>query len=176
VVILLYSLCQQSGAGRGLGHVIMHAMQVRQSLKGVQIAYAMEVILAVGIAAYWLSASNPPDIPLSAPMLAPAAMFLLTVIRHIRRRATCLDVQGDRLRYEAGLFSKTSRILELSKVQDVRVDQTFGQRLIGTGDLSVETAGGSSRIEMDSIDRPKDVAENILNLAKTQRGQGLTSQ
>jgi len=154
----------------------MHAMQVRQSLKGVQIAYAMEVILAFAIAAYWLSASNPPDIPLWAPMLAPAAMFLLTVIRHIRRRATCLDVQGDRLRYEAGLFSKTSRILELAKVQDVRVDQTFGQRLIGTGDLSVETAGGSSRIEMDSIDRPKEVAENILNLSKTQRGQGLTSQ
>ena len=105
-------------------------------------------------------------------MLAPAAMFLLTVIRHIRRRATCLDVQGDRLRYEAGLFSKTSRILELSKVQDVRVDQTFGQRIIGTGDLSVETAGGSSRIEMDSIDRPKDVAENILNLSKAQRCTG----
>jgi membrane protein YdbS with pleckstrin-like domain len=148
----------------------MHAMHVRQSLKGVQIAYAMEVILAVAIAAYWLGASNPPDVPLWAPMLAPAAMFLLTVIRHIRRRATCLDVQGDRLRYEAGLFSKTSRILELSKVQDVRVDQSFGQRLIGTGDLSVETAGGSSRIEMDSIDRPKEVAENILNLAKAHRG------
>ena len=46
----------------------------------------------------------------------------------------------------------------------------FGQRIIGTGDLSVETAGGSSRIEMDSIDRPKDVAENILNLSKAQRG------
>ena len=148
----------------------MHAMQVRQSLKGVQIAYAMEVILAIAIAAYWLSASNPPDVPLWAPMLAPAAMFLFTVIRHIRRRATCLDVEGDRLRYEAGLFSKTSRILELSKVQDVRVDQTFGQRIIGTGDLSVETAGGSSRIEMDSIDRPKEVAESILNLSKAQRG------
>ena len=65
--------------------------------------------------------------------------------------------------------------MELSKVQDVRFDQTFGQRIIGTGDLSVETAGGSSRIEMDSIDRPKDVAENILNLSRAQRGQGRAS-
>lgn len=153
----------------------MHPMQVRQSLKGVKMAYALVVILAAVIAAYWLGAADPPDVPLWAPMLAPAALFLLTVIRHIRRRATCLDVQGDRLRYEAGLFSKTSRILELSKVQDVRVDQTFGQRIIGTGDLSVETAGGSSRIEMDSIDRPKEVAENILNLSRSQRAQGQTS-
>jgi membrane protein YdbS with pleckstrin-like domain len=153
----------------------MHAMQVRQSLKGVKIAYVLEAILAAAIVAYWLQGTSVPDIPLWAPLLAPAALFLLTVIRHIRRRATCLDVQGDRLRYEAGLFSKTSRILELSKVQDVRVDQSFGQRIIGTGDLSVETAGGSSRIEMDSIDRPKEVAENILNLSRTQRGQGPAS-
>ena len=149
----------------------MHPMQVRQSLKGVKIAYALVIVLAAAVTAYWLGASDPPDVPLWAPMLGPAALFLLTVIRHIRRRATCLDVQGDRLRYEAGLFSKTSRILELSKVQDVRVDQSFGQRLIATGDLSVETAGDSSRIVMPSIDRPKDVAENILNLSRAQRGQ-----
>src|ERR1041385_8468034 len=149
----------------------MHAMQVRQSLKGVKIAYALVALLAAGIAAYWLGTSDPPDVPLWAPLLAPAALLLLVAIRHVRRRATCLDVEGDRLRYEAGLFSKTSRILELSKVQDVRVDQTFGQRIIGTGDLSVETAGGSSRIEMPSIDRPQEVAEHILNLSKAQRGQ-----
>jgi len=157
------------------GHAIMHAMQVRQSLKGVQIAYVLIAALAIAIAAYWLSASDPPAVPLWAPLLAPAVLLLLTVIRHIRRRATCLDVQGDRLRYEAGLFSKTSRILELSKVQDVRVDQSFGQRIIGTGDLSVETAGGSSRIAMPSIDRPKEVAEHILDLSRAQRGQGLPS-
>ena len=151
---------------------MMHAMQVRQSLKGVKIAYALVATLAAAIAAYWLIASNPPEVPIWVPLSAPVVLALLVVIRHIRRRATCLDVQGDRLRYEAGLFSKTSRILELSKVQDVRVDQTFGQRIIGTGDLSVETAGGSSRIEMDSIDRPKEVAENILNLSKAQRGTG----
>jgi len=144
-------------------------MKVRQSLKGVKIAYALVAVLAV--VAYWLRASYAPDIPLWAPVLAPAALLLLTVIRHLRRRTTSLDVQGDRLRYEAGLFSKTSRIMELSKVQDVRFDQTFGQRIIGTGDLSVETAGETSRIEMDSIDRPREVAEHILELSRALRGK-----
>jgi len=154
-----------------LGHVIIHRMQVRQSLKGVKIAYALVAVLAAAIAAYWLGASNVPDIPLWAPMIAPAVLLLLTVIRHLRRRTTSLDVQGERLRYEAGLFSKTSRIMELSKVQDVRFDQTFGQRIIGTGDLSVETAGETSRIEMDSIDRPREVAEHILELSRALRGK-----
>jgi len=144
-------------------------MKVRQSLKGVKIAYALVVVLAV--VAYWLRASYAPDISLWAPALAPAAILLLTAIRHMRRRTTSLDVDGERLRYEAGLFSKTSRIMELSKVQDVRFDQTLGQRIIGTGDLSLETAGETSRIVMPSIDRPKEVAEHILELSRALRGK-----
>lgn len=142
----------------------MHAMQVRQSLKGVKIAYALVIVLAAALAYFLWS-----DPSLMISMLLPAALLLLTAIRHLRRRTTSLDVQGDRLCYEAGLFSKTSRIMELSKVQDVRFDQSFGQRIIGTGDLSVETAGETSRIVMPSIDRPRGVAEHILELAKAQR-------
>jgi len=153
---------------------MMHRMRVRQSLKGVKIAYALVLVLAAAIAAYWYSASASPlpaQVPLWAPMLAPAALLLLTAIRHMRRRTTSLDVQGDRLRYEAGVFSKTSRIMELAKVQDVRFDQSFGQRIINTGDLSMETAGETSRIVMPSIDRPREVAEHILELSRSLRGK-----
>ncbi len=149
----------------------MPPMQVRQSLKGVKIAYVLIALLAAAIAAYWLGASNPPDVPLWVPMLAPAALLLFTAIRHLRRRTTSLDVQGDRLRYESGLFSKTSRIMEMAKVQDVRFDQTLGQRMFNTGDLSLETAGESSRIVMRSIDRPREIAEKLLELSRAQRSQ-----
>jgi MYXO-CTERM domain-containing protein len=146
-------------------------MRVRQSLKGVKTAYALVAILTATMAAYWLSASDPPPVPWWAAMLAPAALLLLTAIRHLRRRTTSLDVDGDRLRYESGLFSKTSRIMELAKVQDVRFDQTVGQRMFNIGDLSLETAGESSRIVMPSIDRPKEVAEHILELSRQLRGK-----
>jgi uncharacterized membrane protein YdbT with pleckstrin-like domain len=91
------------------------------------------------------------------------------MIRHIRRRTTKLAVVGERIRYEAGLFSKTTRIIELTKVQDVRVDQTLSQRMVNVGNLSLETAGESSRIVMTSIDGPKEAAEQILELARAQR-------
>ena len=151
-------------------HVIIHRMTVRQSLKGVKIAYALVAVLAAAIT-YLLGTSDSPPVPLKIALILPAALLLLTLIRHLRRRTTSLDVQGERLRYEAGLFSKTSRIMELSKVQDVRFDQTLGQRIIGTGDLSLETAGETSRIVMPSIDRPKEVAEHILELSRALRGK-----
>lgn len=149
----------------------MLRMQIRQSLKGVKLAYVLILILAAGIAIYWLRAEKPPDVPIWVPLLAPAVLLLLTFIRHIRRRTTKLEVEGERIRYEAGLFAKTTRIVELAKVQDVRVDQTVSQRMVNVGDLSLETAGGSSRIVMASIDNPKEAAEHILERARAQRGQ-----
>lgn len=144
-------------------------MQLRQSLKGVKLAYAL--ILLLTVASYWVRAEYRPDVPAWAPLVAPGALLLLTFVRHVRRRTTSLAVETEHVRYEAGLFSKTTRIVELGKIQDVRVDQTLSQRMVNVGDLSLETAGGSSRIVMASIDGPKQAAEQILALAKAQRGQ-----
>jgi hypothetical protein len=58
--------------------------------------------------------------------------------------------------------------MELRKVQDVRVDQTVTQRMLNTGDITVETAGESSRITMHSIDDPHHAAEHILELTRSR--------
>lgn len=102
--------------------------------------------------------------------VAPASghLFFFAGVRHLRRRLTKLTVLDDRLRFEAGLFSKTTRTIELAKVQDVRVDQSLGQRMLNIGDLSLETAGGTSRIVMESIDRPQEAADHILKISRAQ--------
>jgi membrane protein YdbS with pleckstrin-like domain len=145
------------------------AMQLRPSLKFIKLSYVFWLVLAVAIAVYLLTAGNP-DQRLWGLLTAPALFAIITLVRHIRRRLIKLTILTDRLRYESGLISKTTRTMELAKVQDVRVDQTFGQRLAGVGDLSFETAGGSSRIVVRSIDRPQEAADHILELARAQRG------
>jgi len=144
-------------------------MQLRPSLKFVKLSYVLCLLLAVAIAVY-LQTSGNQEPNLWALLVVPAVLAAFTAIRHIQRRLVKLAILGDRLRYEAGLFSKTTRTMELVKVQDVRVDQTFGQRMVGIGDLSFETAGGSSRIVMRSIDRPQEAADHIVALAQAQRG------
>jgi membrane protein YdbS with pleckstrin-like domain len=148
---------------------MMRAMQLRSSLKFVKLSYVLCILLAVAMVAFIMTR---PDTPQEAywSLLLPAVLLLFTLIRHIKRRLSKITVTGDKLRYEAGLFSKSTRSVELVKVQDVRVDQSFWQRMFGIGDLSLETAGGSSRIEMDSIDNPQMAADHILELARSQRG------
>ena len=144
-------------------------MQLRSSLKFVKLSYVFCIVLAVAM--YTFIATRPGTPPeASWSLLLPAALLIFTALRHIKRRMSTLTITGDKLRFESGLFSKSTRSVELVKVQDVRVDQTFWQRMAGIGDLSLETAGGSSRIEMDQIDRPHEAADHILELAKAQRG------
>jgi len=148
---------------------MMRAMQIRSSLKFVKLAYVFCLILAIGLGVYLYMT---PAIPQGAwySMLLPGALLFFTAVRHVRRRLSSITIAADKLRFESGLFSKSTRSVELVKVQDVRVDQTLMQRMFNVGDLSLETAGGSSRIEMDQIDRPQEAADHILELARAQRG------
>jgi uncharacterized membrane protein YdbT with pleckstrin-like domain len=126
--------------------------------------------MAVAIAVY-LKSTGPADVRMWGILIVPAFLAMIVIARHIERLRTKLEVFSDHLRYESGFFSKTTRSEELVKVQDVRVDQTFGQRMAGLGDLSYETAGGSSRVVIRSIDSPQVAADHILALARAQRAR-----
>ena len=139
-------------------------MQLRASLKMVKLGYILSLLLAAGIAVYL--ATHQQDDRFWALLAVPVILAVFALIRHTRRMLSKLVVLDDRLRYESGLLSKTTRSIELAKVQDVRVDQTLGQRLLNIGDLSLESAGGTSRIVMRSIDRPQEAADRILELSR----------
>ena len=140
-------------------------VQISTSVKTIQIGYMVCLVAAIGIAGYLLAIQNQDDRMWAFEAL-PALAALLLVFRHIRRRMVKLTIVDDRLRYEAGFLSKTTRTMELAKVQDVRVDQTLGQRMLNIGNLSLETAGESSRIVMPSVDRPHEAADRILALSR----------
>lgn len=140
-------------------------VQLRASIKTIKLGHILSLLLAIGITVYLLVIGNQ-DGRMWAFLGIPAVCAVFALIRHIQRRLTTLTILNDRLRYESGLFSKTTRTLELAKVQDVRVDQTFSQRIMNIGDLSLETAGGTSRIVILAIDRPQDAADHILELSR----------
>ena len=83
--------------------------------------------------------------------------------RALNRRLTRTTVSGDRLRYETGLASKSTRTIQLSKVQDVRVEQRLMQRLFNVGDISIETAGEASRLTIHNVDAPQALADEIMD-------------
>lgn len=100
------------------------------------------------------------------------ALLLWPATRWVRRRFTRAVVSGDRLRYEIGVTSKSTRNIQLTKVQDIRVDQSFLQRLLGIGNISIETSGETSSLTIANVDRPQAVADELMN--RSQGGAAAT--
>ena len=148
----------------------MAEVLIRPTLKFIKLGY-VAVLLLIGVAAWFGLSYQDPPMP-----WVPAVVALLLfwpISKHIRRGSTKLIVSGDKLRYESGFLSKSTRTISLAKVQDVSVNQTLGQRMTGTGSLSIETAGESSRLTVHSIDSPQKVADEIHAASEAIGGTGL---
>jgi uncharacterized membrane protein YdbT with pleckstrin-like domain len=122
--------------------------------------FAVLVFLAVEIAWYtqWRENEKLRFVPIVAPLV-----LISPALRALRRQFTKTTIVGDRLRYETGAFAKSTRTLQLSKLQDVRVDQNVIQRIFGVGNLSLETSGEASRLTIEDVDNPQALADEILN-------------
>jgi uncharacterized membrane protein YdbT with pleckstrin-like domain len=101
-------------------------------------------------------------------MALPPLILLWPLIYAMRRRLTTATITGDHLRFETGLGTRTTRNIQLSKVQDVRVHQRIGQRIFGVGDVAIETAGEASRLTLFNVDDPQSLADEIMS--RTQHG------
>ncbi|MGH9721754.1 MAG: PH domain-containing protein [Bryobacteraceae bacterium] len=134
---------------------------IRPSLKLVKAGY-VAVLLVIGAAFYCWNLT--PQENWWPPALT-ALLLLWPASKHLVRRTTTITMQGDKLRYETGILSKTTRTIQLSKVQDVRVDRSLMQRILGLGNLTIETAGESSRLTIENIDDPQTGADMIMEKA-----------
>ena len=131
---------------------------LRPTTKFIRAAYVIVVVLIAAAFAAWIAMHQEPA---WVPAVL-AVLFLLPMRQQIRRQSIKVTIGPDKLRYESGLLGKTTRTLQLAKIQDVRVEQSFGQRLLGIGNLSIETAGEASRLTVASIDRPQEIADEIM--------------
>jgi uncharacterized membrane protein YdbT with pleckstrin-like domain len=141
----------------------IEGVAIRPSMKTVWLAYGLAiVVILAGFAAYFKYADTEPRWLLAIPFLA-----LVPPLRmHLQRRLVTLRFQDDHLILETGFLSRTRRTVDTAKIQDVTVRQTLGQRLMGVGDLTLESAGEGGRMAIANLDRPREIADAIINSSK----------
>ncbi len=141
----------------------MSKMIIRPTMKFIYAGYAVVLLIVASAVTAAISVQWPPWI-----LWLPALLLLWPLKCHLRNRRTTMTILDDKLRYDTGLLNRTSRTILISRVQDLAVHQRVGQRIFGVGDLSIETAGETSRLTICEIDRPQEIADHINELA--QRG------
>lgn len=107
-----------------------------------------------------------------------AAVVLLAAsawaaIRVARRQTTEFVVTTHRLVYRSGLMAKRGKEIPLERINDISFNQSVFERMIGTGDLAIESAGAQSRETFSDIPKPSQVQNEIykqMEGAETRRG------
>lgn len=143
---------------------------VRPTMKFIRAGYfAVLLLVAAAWIGWYYTAKD--------PRWAPAVLLVLLIwplSRQMKRQMTKVTISSDKLRYELGLLGKTTRTIQLPKIQDVRVDQTLMQRMFGVGSISIETAGEASRLTLHNIDMPQAIADEVLQ--RSQHGPNAVQQ
>ena len=146
----------------------MPDLTILPTAKFIKMGAALAAIVVVGLEIlYWTQWNDGPRWVMALPLL----LMLWPAIRYFQRQYAKATITGDRLRYEAGMTARSTRNIQLSKIQDVRVDQGVMQRVFGVGNLSIETAGESSRLTLMNVDKPQELADEIMN--RVPKGGGV---
>ena len=143
----------------------MDDLTIRPTAKFVMLRTMLAVLVFLAVEIAWYTQWRDNDKLQFVPFIA-LVVLIWPLPGALRRQFTKTTISGDRLHYETGVFSKTTRTIQLSKLQDLRVDQTFSQRMFGVGNLSIETAGAASWEAITDVDNPQAVADEILNRAQ----------
>jgi hypothetical protein len=89
------------------------------------------------------------------------------IIAYFRRGATVLRIFSNRITLTRGLLSKCYRDYNPRDIRSIDIDQSFFQRLVGIGDLTISTAATAEGAEqIKAIPNPQGVRDLIL----AQRG------
>ena len=83
-------------------------------------------------------------------------------------------VTTERLIHRSGWLAKRSMEVPLDRISDVKFGQSIFERLVGAGNLTIESAGEFGQQRFDYIPRPEEVQRTIYEQSRARRdGSGV---
>jgi uncharacterized membrane protein YdbT with pleckstrin-like domain len=140
-------------------------------------------LLVVLFGGYWAADQIFEKDPGTAKMIVGAivtiAWLALAVLPFLRWQFTRFVLTTDRLITRYGIIAKHSREIPLERVNDVAFNQTVLERIVGAGDLLIESAGERGQTPITNVRKPeqvqlmiyKEIEENNLRMARGERGE-----
>ena len=125
-------------------------------LSGPIAAVVLTVALTIFVAAIGAASA----FPIAALVLVLGAVLWLSV-RLLRWTTTNFVVTTDRLIFRTGVLSKHGREIPLERVNDITVHASLFERMIGAGDLVIESAGERGQQMFTDIPHPMQVQNEV---------------
>jgi len=134
-------------------------------LKPHWIALLRPVLWTILIVAAWIAAFVLIDpektVGLIISIIAVALICYFAVFPIARWATTHFVLTTDRLITRFGIVAKHSREIPLERINDVTFSQTVIERLLGAGDLLIESAGERGQNRITNVRKPEEVQLSI---------------
>lgn len=85
------------------------------------------------------------------------AWIAFAIVPFLRWYFTLFVLTSDRLITRSGVIAKHSKEIPLERINDVAFSQTVIERVLGAGDLFVESAGERGQTRIDNVRKPEQV-------------------
>jgi uncharacterized membrane protein YdbT with pleckstrin-like domain len=108
------------------------------------------------------SVSDAPDAVTLAALAIVLAAFVWCFARWARWFTTNFVVTTDRIIYRHGVFSKQGQEIPLERLNDVSFHRSLIHRILGAGNLLIESAGERGQQPFDHIAHPERV-QNVIH-------------
>jgi uncharacterized membrane protein YdbT with pleckstrin-like domain len=119
------------------------------------------VAIAASLAGYAAGVPTALQLVLVAAVLISLVWLL---IRYARWHTTSFVLTNDRLVRRSGVIAKRGREIPLDHINDISYHQTIFDRIIGAGDVSIESAGRSGQEVFPDLPKPGLIQNEIYRL------------
>lgn len=143
-------------------HSVMHPSFIFVGVRYTVAAILSVVIVVLGAmiagkAWEWLSNVIPWVVGFGVVVL-----FLNPIYNHILRQIETYTLTSEKVEIQTGLLVKRTQNIPLQKIQDVSTQITLLNRMLGIGDVVIDSASSSGKIILRHVTNPQAVANEIL--------------
>ena len=144
-------------------HWILLARSLAVPLAILVLALALNVVVPL-----------PADLRLAVILFALALAGLWLIVAWVRWAATSLTVTDKRVLLETGILNRSSKVIPLTRIQDVSTRASLLGRLLGYGTIEIDAAGPGGSEVLDHVPGPDLVRDHVFVVAERQRRTAAT--
>lgn len=136
---------------------------IRPTLFFIVLGYGAAILVSLGATVLIAHLK----LPLGVALGLAALLIAFPIVSHLRRQAENYTLTTHRIEIRTGLLSKTTRSIPLARIQDVTTTRSIGERLIGIGDVEIDSAAEAGKCFLRNVPHPVRHVEIILGQMKS---------
>ncbi|TMF88113.1 MAG: PH domain-containing protein [Chloroflexi bacterium] len=109
------------------------------------------------------------EVRLVLTLLALALAGAWAIVTWIRWTATSFTITDQRVILDSGVFSRSSRVIPIDRVQDVATRRSLVGRILGYGTVEIDAAGSQGAERLDYVPAPDAFRDQVFTESEQLR-------